>query len=224
MSEHQTRGLAPLKASLPALQRPQTQAELQWANYVLMRATGLLKSCRLKSDADDPEHFLAGIVSALGRYPQEVVDAVTDPGAGRFKFIPTPYEIREACEIAMGPVRAREARARQEQQAARLREEMEQAQVEAGPRSARMSYDELKAKYGDNYGLKPGGLEKFDEREQKRRDGLRRANRAAFEAECVAAGINPDTTTISPSLHRMIAGERGMTTIEAIELAEAHGD
>ncbi len=64
-------------------------------------ATLLLGSFR-KADCADPEVFASAAVAIFSRYPTGVVRAVTDPHsgiAGRLKWFPTIYEIREACDI-----------------------------------------------------------------------------------------------------------------------------
>ena len=57
-----------------------------------------------RSDANDPETFIAGATAMLSRYPEAVVIAVCDPIRGlpsTNKFLPAISEIREACEKEM---------------------------------------------------------------------------------------------------------------------------
>jgi hypothetical protein len=57
-----------------------------------------------RSDANDPETFIAGATAMLARYPEAVVTAVCDPIRGlpgTNKFLPAIAEIREACEREM---------------------------------------------------------------------------------------------------------------------------
>ena len=54
-----------------------------------------------RSDANDPETFIAGATAMLARYPEAVVMSVCDPARGlpsTNKFLPAISEIREACE------------------------------------------------------------------------------------------------------------------------------
>lgn len=61
----------------------------------------------------------------------------------------------------------------------------------------------LRAKYGPNWGLKgPEGEEEAAAR-QRRREVIERANRRAFEAECLRAGY-PKDSPISPTLAAII--------------------
>ena len=62
-------------------------------------------------DCADPEVFATAAVAVFSRYPLDVVRKVTDPYSGlaaRLKWVPTIYEIREACEIANNEARRRE--------------------------------------------------------------------------------------------------------------------
>lgn len=57
-----------------------------------------------RSDANDPETFIAGATAMLSSYPEAVVNAVCDPLRGlpsTNKFLPAISEIREACEREM---------------------------------------------------------------------------------------------------------------------------
>lgn len=71
---------------------PDTAAEL----------TMVILGCYRKGDCDDPEVFVTAAAAVLSRYPEDVARAVTDPHsgiAGKLKWFPTIYEIREACDI-----------------------------------------------------------------------------------------------------------------------------
>lgn len=99
--------------------------------------------------ANSPETFITAVAAILSRYPDEVVYAVTSPTDGlpvELTWMPALKEIRDACEKAMEPIyrREREEKIRAETLAARAEEEA---------RQARPSIAEMKAKYGDNWGL-----------------------------------------------------------------------
>lgn len=56
--------------------------------------------CYRKSEASDPEIYAAATAAVLSEYSHEVVDYVTDPRTGlpsRLKWLPSIFEIREAC-------------------------------------------------------------------------------------------------------------------------------
>lgn len=108
-------------------------------------------ACYRREDAADAGTMLDAAAVVLASYPDEVGEAVTHPVTGlpgRNKWPPNIAEVREACEIAMGPVRARMAREQAEREtlAARAGDQ---------PRSGRLSYDELKAKHGEGWGIRP---------------------------------------------------------------------
>jgi hypothetical protein len=98
--------------------------------------------CFRKTEANDPEIFLAAAVTILAEYPRSIIDYVTDPRTGipsEQIFPPNPYEIREACK-----------------RAERRLEPNNKPWIDAPDRpvnrNGRLSYNELKAKYGDGKG------------------------------------------------------------------------
>lgn len=137
----------------------------------------ILFGCYRKGDAADPEIYTAAIAAVLSRYPAEVVVTVTDPRTGlpsRCQWLPTVKEVRDACEAEMEPVRAAERREWIERQQEHRREEDRQL---AADRARRPTLDELRAKYGPNWGLSSGTTR--DEAEaaaQRRREEMQRAN------------------------------------------------
>jgi hypothetical protein len=110
-----------------------------------------------KGDYADADAAAAGITNVLKAYPLSVIDRLTNetkPEALqlKYKFPPRLAEIKEAADAIMGEHAQRKAREHrlQEQLAAR-------AEADA-PREPRPSIAELKAKYGENYGLDPHGI------------------------------------------------------------------
>lgn len=106
-----------------------------------------------RGQANDPDMYVASIAAVLTDYSEEVRTYVTDPRTGvqnRVKFLPEVFEVREACEAAMESIRAAErrmaTRARAEQQ---LRE---RAEWEASMAEPRPTLEQLKTKYGVNWG------------------------------------------------------------------------
>lgn len=87
-----------------------------------MNRAMLLLGCYRKQDCADPEVFAAAVVAILSHYPVDVVAKVTDPHRGlpsTLKWFPTPYEIREACDVLNEAAKRRaEADARVKQQLA----------------------------------------------------------------------------------------------------------
>ena len=61
---------------------------------------------------------MKAVTATMSRYPDDVVRSVTDPRSGlpsKSQFLPTIYEVRTACELAMKPRRDAEARRLREQ-------------------------------------------------------------------------------------------------------------
>ena len=114
--------------------------------------------CYRTGDANDPETYVAAITATLARYPEQVITAVTHPSTGiivEVKWLPSVMEVREACEREMLPIKTKLARAQ------RIAEQMEARRIEDEQKAAKPSYDQLKAKYGPDWGIETS--------EQKRR-------------------------------------------------------
>ena len=61
-----------------------------------------------KGDAADPELFTAGWAVILSDYPEEAIRYVVDPRTGlpgQQSWLPTTFELRQALEKAMRPIR-----------------------------------------------------------------------------------------------------------------------
>lgn len=96
---------------------------------------------------------MASITAVLTDYPPETVRVITDPRTGiatyeKFRiWMPNPGELKEACEAIEAP-----ARRAKERQGAIERYERENALLETH-RDGRLSIEELKAKYGQTWGI-----------------------------------------------------------------------
>jgi hypothetical protein len=71
-----------------------------------------------KGQVDDPDTYAAGIATILAAYPTDVVQQICSPWGlpTRVKWLPSVYEVKEACEIAMGPYYAQEAKKQHEEE------------------------------------------------------------------------------------------------------------
>lgn len=115
---------------------------------IAMRGKMLSSSYRL-DQFPDPDAYVTSVASVLESYPDEVIIHVTDPKTGiqrGCKWPPTVAEIVTACEVRM-------------QDQARIKRlqnwgKNETPQLE-GPRDERPTIEQLKEKYGENYGLAP---------------------------------------------------------------------
>lgn len=120
--------------------------------YATERAR-LLLGCYRSGDANDPETYVAAIAAMLAHYPEQIITDVTHPVSGlpsQKSWLPTVKEVRDACEDQVEHdrnIRARQQRIN-EQLANRARDDAEAAQ-----RDERPSYDALKEKYGEGWGI-----------------------------------------------------------------------
>lgn len=147
----------PASGALPSLTPSSPEAEAENARKVrraYLLATRMY-ACYRREDAADAATMLDAAAVVLANYPDEVMETVTHPVTGipgRLKWPPNIAEIREACEIALAPIKARRER---EAAAERVRREREAADRIEAERPARPGYDDLKAHYGPNWGINP---------------------------------------------------------------------
>ena len=97
---------------------------------------------------------MVGLVELFCAYPPQVVEGLLSPISGipgKFKFMPTIAEIKEILDARTPD----QSYARMV--AAQLRDRQQQI---AGPVYPKPTYDELKAKHGENWGLKTVTAEK----------------------------------------------------------------
>lgn len=109
-------------------------------------------ACYRREDAADAVTMLDAAAAVLADYPEPVIRVVTDPRTGlpgRCKWPPNIAEIREACEREFAPIARENERRRRAEETRRLLGEPE------APRGRRLSLDELRAKYGPNWGINP---------------------------------------------------------------------
>lgn len=197
-------GLKPIKAFLEPLTESSKGSvtsivrENRTEPSVAVARAKVLAGCYRKDDAADPETYAMALAAVLSGYSLDIVRQVTDPRSGlpsRSQWLPTVKEVRDACEEidyrrrAVAQMQKREA----EQLAARKAAELN--------RERRPTYDELKARYGENWGMTPD--DEPNKRSLRRTAIQQEANRRAFVAECKAAGV-PEDSQISPSLAALI--------------------
>jgi hypothetical protein len=67
----------------------------------------MLFGCYRKAEANDPEVLSAAIAATLSEFPEEIIEYVTDPRTGlpaTSKWVPSVFEVREACQKRMEAV------------------------------------------------------------------------------------------------------------------------
>jgi len=115
--------------------------------YAAARAKILL-GCYRTGEANDPETYVAAVTAVLSHFPEEVITAVTHPVTGlpkKSSWLPTIKEVNDACNEAIEPIRQHEARLK------RIKEQLEMRERE--DRGEKPTMEQLKAKYGENWGL-----------------------------------------------------------------------
>jgi hypothetical protein len=123
---------------------PSTE-QLKRRKLILERSKILFSAYRADQYANE-EGFMASVAMVLGQYSDDVIVFITDPRTGvqrHSKWPPTIAEIIEACDKRM-------------QHIAKLGPRKKAEPLALGPpNEERPTLDELKAKYGDNWGLTP---------------------------------------------------------------------
>lgn len=150
----------------------------------------MLLNCFRRKDIDEPEQFLAAAAAVLERYDVEIVDYVTalETGiAARQTFPPSLSEVRQACEEQAEQQRRQQRRADAEQQQLA---ELKAHQAHEAARQQRLTYAELKARHGPNWGLKTAAADD-DTRREKTRAAIAEGNRKLLLREYARAGVAP---------------------------------
>lgn len=168
----------------------------------LEAAAGMLDASPYKSQAGDS--YIGVLAKVLMEYPRQVAIRCADPinGVSRdSKFLPSVAEIVAWCEKETAPLRGEvdyerrveaQLRAREEwqsyQPSERLKEKGRAWLNRTDPVAAHMAGEDRRAS--------------AEEVERKRMEA-ERINRACFERECAAAGIDP-AKGVSPSLLKLL--------------------
>lgn len=94
---------------------------------------------------------MAAITAVLAHYPEDIITRVTHPVTGlpsKIGWLPTVKEVHDACDEAAGPAVRQQQR---ERQVAELMAEREAIEAQRG--QVRPTMEEMKAKYGPDWGL-----------------------------------------------------------------------
>lgn len=179
-------------------QLTRSSAVSQVRNLAAAMAAKVLLGCYRSGEANDPEVYITAVVATLAQYPEHVIRAVCDPRTGlpsRSKWLPTVSEVREECDVLCERDRRAGHWEALAEQTLRERREAEAAS------QTKLSYEEMKAKYGENWGLKTApGAEEAAAR-QRRLDAIEAGNRLVLEREC---GREVQGLVISPTLAQLV--------------------
>lgn len=121
------------------------------STYATERAQ-LLLGCYRSGEANDPDTYVAAISATLARYSQQIITDVTHPVSGlpaKKSWLPTVKEVFDACEEEANRTRQQTARERRIQEQFAAREEQDRLDA------VKPSLEQMKEKYGANWGLTP---------------------------------------------------------------------
>src|SRR4051812_9827812 len=124
---------------------------------LILQRQRILFSAYRTDQYSDPESYMASLGMVFEDYPNDVICFVTDPKTGiqrRSKWPPTISEIVQACDEHVSYLKRNERYKNWGRN--------EPLMLDA-PQEAKPSLEELKAKYGENYGLEPAGPKKVQE-------------------------------------------------------------
>lgn len=116
---------------------------------LILRCQRIIFSAYRADQYSDPEGYMISLGAVLEQYPNEVIVYVTDPKTGvqrNCKWPPTIAEIVSACEQHAGYLARKERFANWGKDS--------QSSL-AAPEENRPTYEELKEKYGEDWGLSP---------------------------------------------------------------------
>jgi len=111
-----------------------------------------LLGCYRSGEANDPDTYVAAISATLARYSQQIITDVTHPVSGlpaKKSWLPTVKEVFDACEEQADRTRQQTARERRIQEQFAAREEQDRLDA------VKPSLEQMKEKYGANWGLTP---------------------------------------------------------------------
>lgn len=154
--------------------------------------------------------YIGALAAVLCEYPRTVVVNVGHPTKGvarETKFLPTVSDLVGWCERETTFLRGAVDREDREEALQRERERRRQDdEAQTAARAVRPSLDDLRSKYGPNWGLKTidGAAASA---KAAHLSHVAEGNRREFERECAEAGIDPDSG-VSPSLRKLLREQR----------------
>jgi hypothetical protein len=210
MENRKAQSFKPLTISAENLPASMARQEAS-TSYAAMRAKILL-GCYRTGDANDPETYVAAITAILARYPEVVITAVTHPVTGlpsKKGWLPTVKEVCDACDEAVEPIVQNELRLK------RIKEQLETREREE--RGEKPTLDQLREKFGGNWGLRRSEKEKAPEINVEENRAEMERQQARVRAEYEHLGMQPPSRlALSPTALREMA-ERDATRNQLLE-------
>jgi hypothetical protein len=157
-----------------------------------------------KSETDDSDTFVEGCLRLFTAYPAEAVAHVVDPITGlpgRSEWLPSLKAVKDALDAwAADQQRAKDRQARLAAEAKQIADR----EAWLAQKTHRPTYQELKAKYGPNWGITTPSRDDEEKARARRRAALIDANRRMFIAECRRASVSPTGRMASPELEKLV--------------------
>jgi hypothetical protein len=169
-----------------------------------IEAVGLLVRRFPNGGANAGKDYIGGLAAVLMEYPRSISLRCHDPVRGvprETEYLPTPSVVIAWCERETTELRRPVDR---EDRDGQMREQFTQLVQDekfwAADRAARPSYDDLKAKHGENWGIQ--------QRDETRNRDFAKAEIAAAtttlrQRENIAAGLDPDAPVSAALLKAM---------------------
>ena len=175
------------------------------AEFVTTRARLLLGQFR-KGEANDPATFVRSVAAVLARFTDEIIVAVTDPRTGlasKGDWLPTVREVSEECLRQHGEQR------RRWEAIERDRMQLEQRKRAERTREAAPTLEQLRERYGENWGLSAKPARQLNA-EAQRKAMERSAVEVGREYEALGASpVYAGDMILSPALVKSIRKDEG---------------
>lgn len=157
--------------------------------------------------------YIGALAEVLGHYPRSVALRAGDLVRGvprDTKFLPTPADVIAWCEREKAELQGIVDRDDHYSRLVRdAQKDLRETERHAEARKTRPTYDELKAKYGPNWGIGQGNAEADQAIAAASAERMRRANETLLYREYAVAGIDPIDAghgiAVSPELHRQLS-------------------
>jgi len=186
MEKPEAKSFKPLTISVEKLPASMAQ-HARISEYATERAR-LLLGCYRTGDANDPDTYVAAIAATLARYSEAIITDVTHPVSGlpsKKSWLPTVKEVFDACEEH--DERARHAIAREK----RIKEQLAARAEEDRLKEQRPTLEQMKAKYGENWGLTPRGPKEDPAAAARANAAALERQQARVRAEYAEQGLTP---------------------------------
>lgn len=151
-----------------------------------LRAVGEMLAAFPNGSPANAKGYIGALAAVLGDYPKSVALRCADPAKGvsrETRFMPTVADLVAFCERETAELRG--IVDREDHHAGLARQQQERAEADAiaaAKRAARPSYDDLKAKYGPDWGITNPDRKPVQTPDEARAALIADIGQAAFDA------------------------------------------